>query len=242
MLKMLGSLLLALLILPSALPQYYTIFSENTVTARSTTTSRHDPNGFLRIASKATVTKRKQQEGLRICQSTAKAGLTINVTGYLVREGLEDLLIHADKLQCNRQQALYTQLREVLGQLQEVRENLHSRPERSAGANRVCETVHNATRALSKELETVKNRQAVAAALSTFQLFMFITYMVVKIVLYIIQAVKKHNARRIEEELELMESRLASRKAKRRSAAARAKDRSSPTSPTQQWGGTESPV
>jgi hypothetical protein len=58
---------------------------------------------------------------------------------------------------------------------------------------------------------------------------MFITYMVVKIVIYIVRTNKKHNARRNKEELELM----ASRKAKRRSAAARAKDRSSPTAPTQ---------
>jgi hypothetical protein len=82
--------------------------------------------------------------------------------------------------------------------------------------------VHNATRALSQELETVKNRKAVAAALSTFQLFMFITYMVVKIIIFSIKTVKKHNARRNKEELQLMESRLA-----------RAKDSSSPTAPFQ---------
>ena len=58
---------------------------------------------------------------------------------------------------------------EVLGHLQEVRGTLHSRPERSAGAGAeaaailVCEAVHKATRAISAELDTVKNRQAAAA-------------------------------------------------------------------------------
>ena len=55
-----------------------------------------------------------------------------------------------------------------------------------------------------------------------------------KIVVYTIKAWKKHHARRNEEELELMESRLASRKAKRISSASRAKGRSSPASPAQE--------
>ena len=75
--------------------------------------------------------------------------------------------------------------------------------------------MHNTTRALSKELETVKNRQVVAAANITSQLLLFRVYLGVKIVLYKIKAFKKHQARRNKEELELMESRLASRKAKR---------------------------
>ena len=54
-------------------------------------------------------------------------------------------------------------------------------------------------------------------AISTFQLVLFLAYLGVKIVLYTIKAVKKHQARRNEEELELMENQLASRKAKPRS-------------------------
>ena len=83
-------------------------------------TARHDPNRFLRVASKARVTRRKEQVGLHTCQSAAEAGLPVNVTNCLVRERLEDLFIHADKLQCDRQQALETQMLEVLGQLQVV--------------------------------------------------------------------------------------------------------------------------
>ena len=47
---------------------------------------------------------------------------------------------------------------EVLGHLQEVRGTLHSRPGRSVGARTVCEAVHNATRAISEELNTLKGR------------------------------------------------------------------------------------
>ena len=83
-------------------------------------------------------------------------------------------------------------------------------------------------------METVKNREAVAAALSTFQLLLFLAYLGVKIVRYIVKAVKKHNARKNKEEIELMESRLAIRKAKHRTAASRAKGRSSPASPPQE--------
>ena len=46
--------------------------------------------------------------------------MPVNVTNCLVRERLQDLLIYADKLQCDRQQALETLVAEVLGQLQEV--------------------------------------------------------------------------------------------------------------------------
>ena len=53
-----------------------------------------------------------------------------------------------------------------------------------------------------------------------------------KIVVYMIKKCKKHQARRNEEELQLMESRLASRKVKRRTAVSRAKGRSSPASPS----------
>ena len=107
---------------------------------------------------------------------------------------------------------------------------------RSAGADPVCETVHNATRYLTEEIQVLKGRQAIAAAISTAQLFIFLTYLAVKIIIYSIKTVKKHNNRRHEEELELMENHLASRKAKRRSAARHRAGQycSPPPAPTQQ--------
>ena len=109
----------------------------------------------------------------------------------------------------------------MLGQLQEVREALHTRQERSVRAGTVCELVHNASRSILEELHIVRNQQAVLAALSAFQLFLFLTYLVVQVVLYAVKKCKKHQERQVEEEVELMESRLMQRKSKRRAAAAR---------------------
>ena len=47
-------------------------------------------------------------------------------------------------------------LLDVLGQLQKIRGTLHSRPSWSAGANRICQTVHNATCHLSEKIEVLK--------------------------------------------------------------------------------------
>ena len=98
------------------------------------------------------------------------------------------------------------------------------------------QTVHNATRHLTEEIQVLKGRQAIEAAISTAKLFIFLAYLTVKIIIYSIKTVKKHNDRRHKEELKLMENRLASRKAKRRSAAKHrtGQDSSPPPAPTQQ--------
>ena len=131
-----------------------------------------------------------------------------------------------------RLRELEVQNLESLGQLQEIRAALLSRPSQSTGASRVCETLHNVTCHLSQEIDMIKTRQAYAGALGTLQLLVFISYLIVKI---IIKTVREHNAKRHEEELELMESRLASRKAKRRAAARpRTQEKGSPPpAPTQ---------
>ena len=86
-----------------------------------------------------------------------------------------------------------------------------------------------------KNTDGLKGRIAIAAILSTFQLFIFLTYMVTQIIIYAVKTVKKHNARRHKEELELIKNRLASRKAKHRSAAKHrtGRDSSPPQAPTQ---------
>ena len=106
-----------------------------------------------------------------------------------------------------------------LGQLQEIRAALLARRSRSTGASRVCETLHNVTCHLSQESDLIKTRQAYAGALGTLQLLFFITYLIMKIIIFVVKTVRKHNAKRHEEELELMESCLASRKAKSRAEA-----------------------
>ena len=81
----------------------------------------------------------------------------------------------------------------------------------------------------------IKTRQDYAAALGTLQLLFVITYLIMKIIIFVVKTVRKHNAKRHEEELKLMESRLASRKAKRRSAAKHrsGEEGSPPPAPTQ---------
>ena len=74
---------------------------------------------------------------------------------------------------------------------------------------------------ISEELDVLRGRQAVAAALSAFQLFLFILYIVVQIVVYTVKKCKKHCKRQVEEEVELVESHLMQRKTARRAAAAR---------------------
>ena len=70
--------------------------------------------------------------------------------------------------------------------------------------------------------------------LSFTQLVIVVGYFTVLGVLYIRKCMEKHRAAALEADLLEMESWLASRKAKKRSAASRAKDRSSPVSPTQE--------
>ena len=224
---MFGSLLLLCYLATYTILATYTVSSENRLTTQSTTTE-----AVKYFAVGDTKNTYVGETGEISCHTAETAVSNCDVLKLLGDEFIYISKIHDQ--QGRHLTSIEERVLEVLGHLQEVRGTLHSRPERSAGANRVCETVHNATRALFEELETVKNRQAVAAALSTFQLLLFLAYLGVKIVLYTIKAVKKHQARRNKEDLELMESRLASRKAKRRSGASRAKGKSSPASPTQE--------
>ena len=94
-----------------------------------------------------------------------------------------------------------------------------NRPARSVGGRTVCEAVHNATRAISEELNTLKGRQAASAALQVAQFFLFVGYLLTLAVLYVVKKCKKHRKRQVEEEVELMEQKLQERKAKRKAAA-----------------------
>ena len=100
----------------------------------------------------------------------------------------------------------------------------------------IAELVNVTSRQHVLELENtdgIKGRLATAAIVSFTQLVIVVGCFLVIGVLYIKKCVRLQQERLPQEELELMESQLASRKAKRRSAAARAKDSSSPPAPTQ---------
>ena len=192
----------------------YTISTENRLTTQATTTKTVKSSQRLRSGdSKFTFNR---PTGEITCDTAEKAVSNCDILIWLL-----DQTTWIDKLIQKHGQHL-TKLEacvlEVLGHLQEVRGTLHSRPGRSAGARTVCEAVSNATRAISEELDIVKNRQAVSAAISVFQLLLFLSYLGTHIVLYTVKKCRRHHAKLAEEEIKLMESRLAKRKASRKSA------------------------
>ena len=85
----------------------------------------------------------------------------------------------------------------------------------------IVEVVHNATSQLLLELDTLRGRQAATAALQVFQFFLFVGYLFILAILYAVKKCRKHRAALIESEVEMMESPLQDRKAKRRAAAAK---------------------
>ena len=72
-----------------------------------------------------------------------------------------------------------------------------------------------------EELQTLKGRLAAAAVLSVTQLLIVIIYLVVSGVMFLVKRCKKHQAKQMEENLEMMENILMQRKSKRRAAAAK---------------------
>ena len=83
------------------------------------------------------------------------------------------------------------------------------------------EAVQNTTSEILVELDTLKGRQAASAALQVAQFFLFVGYLLTLAILYAVKKCRQHHARQVEEEVELMESRLQDRKARRRAAAAK---------------------
>ena len=81
--------------------------------------------------------------------------------------------------------------------------------------------MHNPTSQLLVELDTLKAREAATAALQVVQFFLFVGYLFTLAILYAVKKCRKHRARQVEEEVELMESCLQDRKALRRAAAAK---------------------
>ena len=72
---------------------------------------------------------------------------------------------------------------------------------------------------LLEENETLRKRQAAAAAISVAQLLIFLAYLGTIGISYLVKCFKKQQEKQLVENLELMESRLQERKNKRRSAA-----------------------
>ena len=83
-----------------------------------------------------------------------------------------------------------------------------------------CEVDRNATAQILEELDTLRGRLSAAAVLSVTQLLIVLVYLVVNGILLLVKRCKKHQAKQLEQEVELMENRLQERKTKRRAATA----------------------
>lgn len=81
----------------------------------------------------------------------------------------------------------------------------------------------NASSQLLTELDTLRGRQAVAAAIQVSQVLMFVVYLLTVFSIYVVKRCQKVKEKSQKREFELLEKKLLSNKAKRRAAAAKEK-------------------
>ena len=87
----------------------------------------------------------------------------------------------------------------------------------------------NATSQLLTELDTLRGRQAVAAAVQVSQVLMFVVYLLTVLSIYVVKRCQKVREKSQRKEFELLEKKLLSNKAKRRAAAAKEKSVPAPS-------------
>ena len=210
----LTSLLLPLLCVGTATTTY-TISTANRLTIQTTTTALPKIQ-LTELLDRSNWTL--NSEGFFRCDSEEKA---VSNCDLLILLGVNNNLFSQENQHISSVlKGLGVYALEVLGQLQEVRAELHTRKQRSVKAARAFDGVQNATCEILFELDTLRGRQAVAATIQVVQLLLFLAYLVVQVFVYVVKKCKKHHARKVEEEIEMMESRLMQRKSKRRAAAA----------------------
>ena len=199
----------------TALSPHYTISPQNKLTTRATTTE--GPKLYYHLQERNWT--RESGTGQIHCDTEEK---TVSNCDLLVVLNDELTIINEQQLHtASILQKIEAHLHEVLGQLQEVRGGIHNRPPRSTKAATALKAVQNATSQILSKLDSLKNREALAATIQVFQLLLFLGYLLVLAILCAVKKCKKDRARQVEEEVELMESRLQDRKARRRAAAAK---------------------
>ena len=87
----------------------------------------------------------------------------------------------------------------------------------------------NATSQLLTELDTLRGRQAVSAAVQASQVLMLVVYFLTTISIYVVKQCRKVREKSQRKEFELLEKQLRSSKAKRRAAAAKEKSAPAPS-------------
>ena len=93
----------------------------------------------------------------------------------------------------------------------------------------IREATQNATNQLLTELDTLRGRQAVSAAVQVSQVLMFVVYLLTTISVYVVKRCRKVREKSQRKEFELLEKKLLSNKAKRRAAAAKEKSAPAPS-------------
>ena len=138
----------------------------------------------------------------------------------LVLEGVEQTLGgQADVLEhCSDKAQLETLLADFTLQSTEIRELLA-----------IVGATQNATNQLLTELDTLRGRQAVAAAVQVSQVLMFVVYLLTVLSIYVVKRCQKVREKSQRKEFELLEKKLLSNKAKRRAAAAKEKSAPAPS-------------
>ena len=94
---------------------------------------------------------------------------------------------------------------------------------------KATQVTQNTTSQLLAELQTLRGRQAVSAAVQVSQVLMFVGYLLTILIVYMVKRCQKASERKQNQEFELIEQKLQANKAIRRAAAARAKSAPGPS-------------
>ena len=196
----LHSTLLLAVCVGTALFPHYTVSPQHKLTTSATTTVL--PGLQLPESVDGQNWTWAKESGFFQCDSEEKAVSNCDILVWL--GDIQRFLSYENQQANLTLKAIEAHLREVLGQLQEVRGGIHNRPPRSTKAATALEAVQNATSQILDTLDTLKNRQALAATIQVFQLLLFLGYLVILGILCAVKKCKKHRARQVEEEVELM--------------------------------------
>ena len=120
-------------------------------------------------------------------------------------------------------------LKEVVAEAVGVRAHFEKLLVDFAELVKIAQVTQNVTSQFLTDLQTLRGRQAVSGAVQVGQVLMFMAYLLTIAVLYMVKHCNKHRERLAQLEFELLEAKLQANKAKRRTAAARAKSAPEPS-------------
>jgi hypothetical protein len=141
-----------------------------------------------------------------------------------------DLIVANQDVALENQNSLSTDLGKIEAEAVSVRAQLETLlADFTLQSTEIREATQNATNQLLTELDTLRGRQAVSAAVQVSQVLMFVVYLLTTISVYIVKRCRKVREKSQRKEFELLEKKLLSNKAKRRAAAAKEKSAPAPS-------------